>query len=72
MVLWNPRYTLYAKSNGRDEKSQSDHDENEGSMMGFSFWIKEKWREFCTQENYCYECRLVWAKEFDIWLQSHY
>ena len=74
MGEWNPRYTLYARSQGRDEDGQIAHDREEypgGCMFGFTFWIREKWREFCSREGYCYEMRLCWVKEFDEWLTGN-
>jgi len=71
---WNPRYTLYARSQGRDEAGQKVHDEEEypgGPGYGFSTWIREKWREFCSREGYCYEMRLCYQKEFDAWLPGN-
>jgi hypothetical protein len=71
---WNPRYTLYARSRGRDEGSQMEHDRGEypgGCMLGFTFWIQDKWREFCSREGHCYEMMLCFEREFDEWLPGN-
>src|SRR5512135_236505 len=49
---WNPRFTLYAKSNGLSEQAQIEKDREVwkgGRMAGFSLWIRRKWSEWWKQ-----------------------
>jgi hypothetical protein len=51
---WNPRFTLYAKSNGLSERQQLKKDREEwpgGCMIGFSLWIGRKWSEWWQQHR---------------------
>jgi hypothetical protein len=51
---WNPRFTLYAKSNGLSERQQLKKDREEwpgGCMVGFSLWIGRKWSDWWQQHR---------------------
>jgi len=49
---WNPRFTLYARSNGLSERQQIKKDREVwkgGYMAGFSLWIRRKWSDWWKQ-----------------------
>jgi len=49
---WNPRYVLYAQSQGRTPRAQWDADRAEWpgvTMLGFLLWIGARRREFYAQ-----------------------
>jgi hypothetical protein len=51
---WNPRFTLYARSNGLSERQQLKKDREEwpgGCMIGFSLWIGRKWSDWWKQHR---------------------
>jgi hypothetical protein len=46
---WNPRYVAYARAHGDDPETRLAKDRDEwpgGCMVGFSFWIHDRWRDF--------------------------
>lgn len=45
-VGWNPRYVLFAASNGRSPEGQKEHDIKENTRCEFSLWIQARWREY--------------------------
>lgn len=52
---WNPRYWLFARSQGHTPKEQMAADDKTwpgGLMTGFICWIGERWRDFCKEHGY--------------------
>ena len=48
-TVYNPRYTIYAKLQGRTEEEQLVYDREAwpgGCMWGFILWIDEMWHQF--------------------------
>jgi len=47
---WNPRYWLFARSQGHTPEEQMAADDRSwpgGLMTGFICWVGARWREFC-------------------------
>jgi hypothetical protein len=46
---WNPRFVVYAISQGRMPEQQLEHDTKEfpgGKMCGFILWMNSQWRAY--------------------------
>jgi hypothetical protein len=72
---YQPRYRLYAKSQGRTPFQQLAFDDKKwpgGRSIGFILWMREKWNEWFEQSGLPrgeFEYRTLYTKEFDAWLR---
>lgn len=77
MSTWNPRYTLYARSQGRTPEQQLKHDQEVpgASMFPFIEWNNDQWRAFWAETGKSrqeWENRGNYGDEYDEWLQGKY
>ena len=72
MSDYNPRFTAYAKANGKTELEMMEHDTEKypgGKMTGFIIWMDARWAQFNTEtgsDNFTQDKH----EKFDAWLKN--